>query len=153
MKPEKIYIDPDTLMYGFDHGMNCAMCVFGTLAPKIGFNEEEARRIASLIGGGMGRSETCGCVTGAYMALGYQFANDQVGEVDKLNRAKEKRAEFNRRFIERFGSLNCWEMLDGLHNCVPEELKVILERDLYRSVCTRAINAACAIAEDILAEE
>jgi C_GCAxxG_C_C family probable redox protein len=107
---ERIYIDPKEMLKGFDDGINCAMCVFGTMAPKLGFNREEARRIAALIGGGMGRSETCGCVTGAYMALGYKFANDQAGDVDKLNYAKGKREAFNKRFIEKFGSLNCCDI-------------------------------------------
>lgn len=128
---ERIYIDPKEMLKGFDDGINCAMCVFGTMAPKLGFNREEARRIAALIGGGMGRSETCGCVTGAYMALGYKFANDQAGDVDKLNYAKGKREAFNKRFIEKFGSLNCCDMLGGLHNCRPEELAVIKEQNLY----------------------
>lgn len=151
MKSEPVYLDPDDLMYGFDHGFNCAMYVFGTLAPTLGFRTEEARRIAALIGGGMGRSETCGCVTGAYMALGYHFANDQLGDVGRLNYAKAMREEFNQRFIEEFGSLNCRDMLNGLRNCAPDELKIILEQDLYRSVCTRAINVACCIADDIIA--
>ena len=149
---ERIYIDPKEMLKGFDDGINCAMCVFGTMAPKLGFNREEARRIAALIGGGMGRSETCGCVTGAYMALGYKFANDQAGDVDKLNYAKGKREAFNKRFIEKFGSLNCCDMLGGLHNCCPEELAVIKEQNLYETICTRAVNYACALTEELLDE-
>lgn len=41
---ERIYIDPKEMLKGFDDGINCAMCVFGTMAPKLGFNREEARR-------------------------------------------------------------------------------------------------------------
>ena len=108
--------------------------------------------VAALIGGGMGRSETCGCVTGAYMALGYKFANDQAGDVDKLNYAKGKREAFNKRFIEKFGSLNCCDMLGGLHNCRPEELAVIKEQNLYETICTRAVNYACALTEELLDE-
>ena len=147
---ERIYIDPKEMLKGFDDGINCAMCVFGTMAPKLGFNREEARRIAALIGGGMGRSETCGCVTGAYMALGYKFANDQAGDVDKLNYAKGKREAFNKRFIEKFGSLNCCDMLGGLHNCRPEELAVLKEQTLYETICTRAVNYACAAGRGLM---
>ena len=39
---ERIYIDPKEMLKGFDDGINCAMCVFGTMAPKLGFNREEA---------------------------------------------------------------------------------------------------------------
>ena len=45
---ERIYIDPKEMLKGFDDGINCAMRVFGTMAPKLGFNREEARRIAAL---------------------------------------------------------------------------------------------------------
>lgn len=41
---ERIYIDPKEMLKGFDDGINCAMCVFGTMAPKLGFNREEARQ-------------------------------------------------------------------------------------------------------------
>lgn len=152
MERSTIYISPEEQLYGFDHGINCAMYVFGTMAPKVGFDTQQARRIAALIGGGMGRSVTCGCVTGAYMALGYRFANDQVGEVEKLAFAKQLRSEFNQRFVAEFGSLECRDMLDGLRNCDPEDLRIIQEKDLYRTVCTRAINTACSIVEDIISK-
>ncbi len=150
---EKIYIDPKEMLQGFDDGINCAMCVFGTMAPGLGFNRDEARRIAALIGGGMGRSETCGCVTGAYMALGYKYANDQAGDTDKLAYAKQKREEFNKLFIEKFHSLNCCEILGGLHNCRPEELAVIKEKNLYETICTRAVNYSCTITEELLKDQ
>lgn len=153
MDKYRIYIEPEEQLYGFEHGINCAMYVFGKMAPKVGFNTEEARKIAALIGGGMGRSETCGCVTGAYMVLGYKFANSELGDVERLNNAKNKRAEFNERFIRECGSLNCWEILDGLHNCLSEELKIITENNLYEKKCTRAINIACNIVEDLIKEE
>jgi len=153
MEKNKIYVNDDELLYGFDNALNCGMYVFGILAPKVGFNTKEARRIASLIGGGMGRSATCGCVTGAYMALGYHFSNDNLGEVDKLNHSKEKRAEFNKRFLKEFGSLNCQEMLEGLRNCEPDELDIIMKKRLYEKTCTKAINKACEIVEDILKED
>ena len=150
---EKIYIDPKEMLQGFDDGINCAMCVFGTMAPGLGFNRDEARRIAALIGGGMGRSETCGCVTGAYMALGCKYANDQAGDTDKLAYAKQKREEFNKLFIEKFHSLNCCEILGGLHNCRPEELAVIKEKNLYETICTRAVNYSCTITEELLKDQ
>ena len=150
MENLKEYIPSDELMYGFDHGINCAMYVFGTLAPELGFDTRQARRIAALIGGGMGRSVTCGCVTGAYMALGYKFANDQLGDVDRLNHAKRIRQEFNKHFIEEFGSLDCQDILHGLKNCDPIDLAEIQKRDLYRTICTRAINFACALADKLI---
>ncbi|OUO93401.1 C-GCAxxG-C-C family protein [Cloacibacillus sp. An23] len=150
MERTREYIPPDELMYGFDHGINCAMYVFGTLAPKLGFDTAQARRIAALIGGGMGRSATCGCVTGAYMALGYKFANDQLGDVERLNHAKSIRQEFNQRFIEKFGSLDCSDILNGLKNCDSNDLAEIQKRDLYRTTCTRAINFACTLTDELI---
>ena len=150
MESMKEYIPAEELTYGFDHGINCAMYVFGALAPEIGFDTAQARRIAALIGGGMGRSATCGCVTGAYMALGYKFANDQLGDVGRLNRAKEIRQEFNQHFIQKFSSLDCQSMLGGLRNCEPVDLEKIQEQDLYRTTCTRAINFACSLADELI---
>ena len=84
------------------------------------------------------------------MALGYKFANDQLGDVGRLNRAKEIRQEFNQHFIQKFGSLDCQGMLGGLRNCEPVDLEKIQEQDLYRTTCTRAINFACSLADELI---
>ncbi|MCF0120188.1 MAG: C_GCAxxG_C_C family protein, partial [Oscillospiraceae bacterium] len=77
---------------------------------------------------------------GALMALGMKFTEKQVLE--------EKKAEFERRFSERFGSVICREMLG--YDIGKGELPVIMEKGLFGTVCCKAAKGACDILEDML---
>lgn len=55
----------------FLEGYNCAQSVFGAFCDVTGMDFEQAMKLASSFGGGMGgRRETCGTCTGAFMVLG-----------------------------------------------------------------------------------
>ena len=125
------------------------MLVFGEAAHGLGIDEATARRIASCFGSGMEHAGLCGCVTGAYMALGLKYGNAAPGEADKIALLKEKKAEFERRFAERWGSLECTKMLGGLDPAHHEELKAAVERGLFQSVCAPAVCDACAILKEL----
>ena len=125
------------------------MLVFGEAAHGLGIDEATARRIASCFGSGMEHAGLCGCVTGAYMALGLKYGNAAPGEADKIALLKEKKAEFERRFAERWGSLECTKMLGGLDPAHHEELKAAVERGLFQSVCAPAVCNACAILKEL----
>ena len=56
---------------GFEEGFNCSQAVFSAWAEELGLDRETALRVATAFGGGMGhRGDTCGAVTGAFMAIG-----------------------------------------------------------------------------------
>ena len=139
----------EEVLQGFFAGVCCSMQVFGEAAREQGFDEATARRIASCFGSGMERAGICGCVTGAYMALGLKYGNSAPGEADKIALLKEKKAEFERRFAERWGSLECTKMLGGLDPARPEELNAAVERGLFQSVCAPAVCDACAILKEL----
>ena len=55
----------------FRDGYNCAQSVLLAFADKIGLENEEALRLASSFGGGMGRlREVCGAVSAMFMIAG-----------------------------------------------------------------------------------
>ena len=113
----------EEVLQGFFAGVCCSMQVFGEAAREQGMDEAAARRIASCFGSGMEQAGLCGCVTGAYMALGLKYGNSAPGEVEKIALLKKKKAEFERRFAERWGSLECTKMLGGLDPRVLTSLK------------------------------
>ena len=139
----------EEVLQGFFAGVCCSMQVFGEAARGQGFDEATARRIASCFGSGMEHAGLCGCVTGAYMALGLKYGNAAPGEADKIALLKEKKAEFERRFAERWGSLECTKMLGGLDPARPEKLNAAVERGLFQSVCAPAVCDACAILKEL----
>jgi C_GCAxxG_C_C family probable redox protein len=53
------------------NGYSCSQSVFAALAKRWNMDPELALRVAAGLGGGIARSaRTCGCVTGAIMAIG-----------------------------------------------------------------------------------
>ena len=69
----------------FETGIDCSQITLGHCAEKIGLDEKSAMRMSSAFGGGMWNGETCGCVVGALMALGYKYGTDAPGQ----NEAKQ----------------------------------------------------------------
>ena len=55
----------------FLEGCSCAQAVLAAFAPEVGLSQEQALRLASSFGGGMGGlRETCGAVSGMLLAVG-----------------------------------------------------------------------------------
>ena len=55
----------------FEEGYNCAQAVTLAFAEEMGMEKEEAARISSSFGGGLGRlREVCGCVSGMALVAG-----------------------------------------------------------------------------------
>ena len=128
-------------------GLNCAMQVLLYAAPAVGLSDEDALRLGSGFGGGMGHDGVCGCLTGAYMALGLHCGMAEPGDVSSMIRFRQYKAELDRRFSERFGSVNCPGVLEALKAETPDPGQV---REGGR--CAPAIIEACAILRDLLQE-
>lgn len=56
----------------FEQGYNCAQAVLLAFCEETGFTEEQAAKLASGLGGGMGRMrEVCGAVSAMFLVEGY----------------------------------------------------------------------------------
>ena len=109
--------------------------------------------MACAFGAGMGRQQhTCGAVTGALMVLGLHFGKGKMDDNAKKIHTYEKTVEFMKAFTEKHGSINCLELLEGLHMSIPEESKEIDARELYRVKCTRYVSDAVQIAAKLIGE-
>ncbi len=138
---------------GFQSGISCAMSVFAEAAGDVGIDEKTAMKIASGFGTGLGCGGICGCVTGALMALGLKYGICEPNDDKQHEIFKKKRAEFEYEFKDRFGTIECTEMLDGLNPSFPEQKAIVIERGLKKTVCTKAVSAACEILNRIFEEE
>jgi C_GCAxxG_C_C family probable redox protein len=123
---------------------NCAQSVFTAFSCGLGLDEKTAYNIAQAFGGGMHVNGVCGAVTGAYMVLG--LANPVPGENP---REHMDRLEFNRRFRELHGSLNCTELID-YDLTVPEEAAKARESGVFVTRCPVLVSDAVKILEDLL---
>jgi C_GCAxxG_C_C family probable redox protein len=132
-------------------GYSCSQSVFAALAERWGIEPAVSLRIAAGFGGGLARSaQTCGCVTGAIMAIGLA----QRGISPEENRTeKEKTYEacryFMRQFKERNGSTVCLDLL-GCDISTAEGLAEARQRGLFESQCKKLIRDAVEIVNGIL---
>lgn len=90
---------------------NCAEAVCGAIAELTG--REIPINLATLFGGGMGdMQDTCGCLSGALLALGSVFGRTEP-DPDQERRAVAVAAGFRRQFVMDYGSSRCCELTKG----------------------------------------
>ena len=85
-------------------GCNCCQAVLMSSCEQFGLTKEQAYRLAAFFGAGMRSGEVCGAVTGALMALGLRYG-------DENNRQCGKSQEFMRAFKQEYDSCLCRELL------------------------------------------
>lgn len=109
----------------FEQGYNCAQAVTLAFADEMGLEMDEAAKMASSFGGGLGRlREVCGCVSGMALAAGaiYGYSDPKAKEekADHYALIQKLAGEFR----DMNGSIICRELLAGINsdtNPVPEE--------------------------------
>jgi len=93
--------------------------------------------------------ETCGAVTGALMVIGLNHAKTRKDDDDSREQAYALAQEFMDAFRERNGSLLCRDML-GADVSTPEGIRLVRERDLFRTVCPKFVRDSAEILEGLL---
>lgn len=133
----------------FLSGYNCAQSVFMPFATECGLDQSLAFKIASSFGAGMARlQETCGAVTGGFMAIGlrhgFSRADDQAARDIVLRQSKELAA----RFAKKFGTLKCRELL-GCDLNTEEGQRIHKERNDREGICLDCVKFAASVVEDM----
>ena len=96
----------------FLSGYNCAQAVAVAFHDELGLSEQQAARMVSAFGGGMGRMrEVCGAVSGMLMVAGLLYGYETPGD-DVSKKAHYVRVQhLAGRFREEVGSIVCREIL------------------------------------------
>ncbi len=128
---------------------NCAQSVFTAFSEDFGLNIDTAYSIAQAFGGGMHINSTCGVVTGAYMALGLANPVNKDNPRQSMEKVGALITEFNRRFKEKHGALNCTELL-GYNLSIPEEATKARESGVIAAKCPEFVKDAVEIVENLL---
>ena len=134
----------------FDEGFSCSQSVFSSFAPELGLDREMALRVATAFGGGMGhRGDTCGAVTGAFMAIGLKHGRLEADDQETRDRAYNLVERFVQEFESRHGSIVCRELL-GCDISTPEGMQTAEENNLPGERCPNFVRDAAEILEEIL---
>ena len=144
-------VQTDLALQRFQQGYSCSQSVFSVLAEPLGIETGTALRVAAGFGGGIARSaETCGCVTGAIMAIGLTQA-DVSPERNKAER--EKTYELSRRMMREFsarnGSTGCRELL-GCDIATPQGQEEARKNNLFQLRCTKFVRDAVEIVNQVV---
>jgi C_GCAxxG_C_C family probable redox protein len=133
----------------FAGGCACSQAVFGAFAPDFGLDEETAVRVASGFAGGMKMGETCGALTGAFMALGLARAGETSRTVEGRAAVGALVVECARQFRARQGGLDCRDIL-GCDISTEEGRQHAKERNLFKTRCVEAVRDAATIADTMV---
>ena len=134
----------------FKDGFSCSQAVFSAYATQFGLNREIALKIAGAFGGGMGHmGETCGAVTGTLMVIGLKYGRTIAEDRQSQEKTDSLVKEFIDRFKSRSGSIVCRELL-GCDLSTPEGVNIAKEKKLRDTLCTKFVQDAAEIIEQIL---
>ena len=136
----------------FKGNIHCSQIVLGEMAEELGYDREEAYRMANAFGGGGFLGDTCGCVAGAMIAIGMKYGNDEAGNKDQDMICLKKLAEFQKRFTERHKSLICRDLL-GYDFSDPDQAQAAFDSGKVFEVCPGYVTDAIAILKEIFAED
>lgn len=131
-------------------GLNCAQSMLTVYGKYFGLPEETAKKLGIAFSGGLGRSgKTCGAVTGACLLFG--LASD-LNNPEHKNEACSLMQEYIKLFKEAHGSIRCRDLL-GYDMSKPEDMNVIRQNNLTKTICPPIGKAAGEILEKLLAEK
>jgi C_GCAxxG_C_C family probable redox protein len=137
----------------FCDGCNCSQSVLTVFADRYGLDEALAMRIATGLGGGVGRmGDVCGTLSGAALVLGLEHGpSSREGRNAKESTYVAIR-RLQQRFIERHGSNRCRDLLEkDLSN--DEEYRQARELGLFRDRCPHYVETAVALLEEWFTEK
>ena len=135
----------------FQEGYNCAQAVFCAFCDQTGLTLDEAARLSSSFGGGMGRlREVCGALSGAELALGaiqgYADPDDPA--------AKSAHYQAVRDLAERFraqnGTILCRELLKDVKTTPGGEPEMRTPAFYAARPCLRLVGEAAALLDQAL---
>jgi len=134
----------------FISGFNCAQAVFSTFSKELGLDEQTALKIGGSFGAGMAHlDETCGAVTGAFMAIGLKYGRYKIEDTASKEKTYSLVREFSKCFKEKYGSLKCTDLI-GYNLSTTEGLKKATEEKRFRTHCPRFVEDAARIVEELL---
>lgn len=136
-------------MERFCDGCNCSQAVLSVFAERYGIDEELAMRLASGLGGGVGRmGDVCGTLTGGALVVGLELGPRSRQEVEAKEAAYLATRRLQECFIERHGSSRCKELLEK-DLSIAEEYRQAKEQDLFKTRCPVFVETVVTLLDDM----
>ena len=135
----------------FIEGYNCAQSVFMAFCDLTGFTKEEAAKISSTFGAGIGGyREVCGAVSGMALVLGHLYGYDSPTDQETKKKTYSEIHSLLEQFEEKNGSIICRELLKNItvdKNPSPRTAEYYAKRP-----CARFVMVAAELLDDFIAK-
>lgn len=132
----------------FINGVDCSQIIMGEWADRIGLSKEDAIKVSSAFGGGLGEGETCGAIIGGMLVLGMKYGNTGENQQEQKDILNAKRAEFLEKFKKAHTHRSCRELL-GYDFSKPEDVPKIFESGILFEACPRFVRTALDILDEM----
>ena len=137
----------------FESGLNCSQAVVCAFSDVTGLDPKLAQRLASPLGGGMGRMrEVCGAVSGMFMAAGMILGEDGVPGREEKRALYAAIQELAARYRAENGSIICRELLAGVPTAPGGEPEARTEQYYRKRPCPELCRCAAEILDHYLRE-
>ena len=135
----------------FLSGYNCAQAVAVAFHEELGLTEQQAARMVSAFGGGMGRMrEVCGAVSGMLFVLGSLYGYDTPGDDVRKKELYSRVQALAAGFRAENGSIICREILK---NPPSDPTPSPRTAEYYaKRPCARMVLTAASILDDYIKE-
>ena len=134
----------------FKSTFNCSQSVFSSHAVDLGLDKESALKIGCGFGAGMARmGETCGAVTGAYMAIGLKYGKSIPEDDAARDKTYLKMHEFTNEFKSKHNTIVCRELI-RCDLSTPEGRQFAEENGVFGKVCANLVGDAAEILDKVL---
>lgn len=138
----------------FESGYGCAQSVFATYADLFGIDRETALKLASPLGGGIGRMrEVCGAVSAMALLAGLKEGNTNPADEAGKERIYLLVREMSDLFKEENGTIICRDLL-GVKKREQSAKPDKRTAEYYANrPCSRLVASAAKIVEEMLLED
>ena len=134
---------------GFNGHLHCSQQVVREWADKLGYDRDEAMRMAAPFGAGLWNGDSCGAVCGAMMVIGKKYGHCELGDAEGNDAMIAKTREFNKEFIARNGSLACRDLVKYDFSKEGELEKAFMSGRISE-FCPKMVIEALEILDDIM---
>ena len=144
----------DQAVQTFESGYGCAQSVFATYADLFGIDRETALKLASPMGGGIGRMrEVCGTVSAMALLAGLKEGNTDPSDEEGREKIYLLVREMSDSFRRENGTIICRELL-GIKGMEQSAKPGKRTQEYYESrPCSRLVACAAKIIEEMLLED
>ena len=137
----------------FVEGYNCAQAVFGAFCDVTGMDFEEAMKLSSSFGGGMGRlREVCGAVSGMFMVAGALYGYGDTGENGEKAEHYKRIQTMAEEFKEKHGTIICRELIASLQKDSNPTPEARTEQYYKERPCAAFVRSAAEIMDRLINE-